>query len=140
VNDGQASSQGWLKRVGQQYGPYVIPVFLCCMILFDWVCPLKGGPAAIEAHHAAQLRMCVGFTASWSDHGFEADRFYVLIPYTLSGLRVAVLEYSSKSGLSYGESRLGLVGLGVIYALAFVSLARHREARRPGREAGSGEA
>jgi hypothetical protein len=137
MRDGKTTSEGWFKRVSQQYAPYAVPVLLCCLVLFDWVWPLQGGPAAIEGHHAGQLRLCVGFTVSWSDNGLEADRFYVLVPYSLRSLRAAVLEYSSRSGVSYGESRLVLVGFAAIYAVAFLGLARHLERRRREREAGS---
>jgi hypothetical protein len=139
--DGQLDSQGWLKRVGQRYGPYGVPVLLCVLVLFDWVWPLGGGPAAIQAHHAGQLRICVGFTASWGGQsGFEAGRFYLLVPYSLSSFRAAVLSYSSESGLSYGESRLVLVGFAVIYAVAFFELARHLGRRKRESEAGIREA
>lgn len=140
MKNGQARARAWFKRVGQQSGPYAVPVLLCCLVLFDWVWPLQGGPAAIEGHHAGQLRLCVGFTVSWSAVGLEADRFYVLVPFSLRSLRAAVLEYSSRSGLSYAESRVVLVGFAAIYAVAFLGLARHLERRRREREAGSGEA
>ena len=119
----EASDSARLVRgTGRRYGPHVLPSVLCCLVVFDWVWPLQGGSAAIQAHHPNQIRLGVSVTPAWSSRSFEAQRLYVLVPFSLGSGEAAVLNYSSGAGLSYYESRVVLVVLGVVYVAALYHL------------------
>ncbi len=81
------------------------------MTAIDLVFPVAGADELLGAKYPHLFKVCIGMYGEWGSSGSQQDRVYVLIPYSITNLKLVGVHESSKSGLSHWQSTLAFIAL-----------------------------